>query len=253
MADIIAERVSHDKSKHVISDKNRDKNRDNGGMANASGLREAHRLATKQALQEAAERLFAEQGYTLTTVQDIATAVGVTERTFFRYFASKEELIVDDALGWVGTLQDKIRARPVKEDTLTALRRAVADLASGMARSDRPSPVWLFSEGPPGERIRRSMRGAIVRVEAGLSAVIRERLELHDNTTGMELDYLADILARATFALLRAALIRCSQLQREGPRWRPSPKALVEQAFSILQIPPSGPRGSVERRRHQDG
>ena len=63
------------------------------------GRREAHKQATRQALQQAADRLFAEHGYGATTVRDIAEAAGVTERTFFRYFTGKEELIIEDAYG----------------------------------------------------------------------------------------------------------------------------------------------------------
>ena len=80
--------------------------------APAQGRREAHKQATRQALQQAADRLFAEQGYGATTVRDIAEAAGVTERTFFRYFTGKEELIIEDALGWLPVLLDKLRRRP---------------------------------------------------------------------------------------------------------------------------------------------
>src|SRR6202041_319663 len=65
------------------------------------GRREANKQATRQALQQAADRLFAEHGVTQTTVRDIADAAGVTERTFFRYFGSKEDLIIRDAFDWI--------------------------------------------------------------------------------------------------------------------------------------------------------
>ena|SRR5690242_19212569 len=61
---------------------------------------------------QAADRLFAEQGYAQTTVRDIAEAAGVTERTFFRYFGGKEELIIDDALAWLPLLKDHVRGPP---------------------------------------------------------------------------------------------------------------------------------------------
>ncbi len=143
----------------------------------APGRREAHKQATRQALQQAADRLFAEQGYGATTVRDIAEAAGVTERTFFRYFTGKEELIIEDALGWLPVLLDRLRARPADEDVGTALRRAVQDVGALLSASPRPTPVWLFSDGPPGTRISRMPSGTLLRIEADLSAVIRERLE----------------------------------------------------------------------------
>ena len=69
------------------------------------GRREANKRATRSALQDAASRLFAEHGFGGTTVRDIADAAGVTERTFFRYFAGKEELMLDDILEWLPGLQ----------------------------------------------------------------------------------------------------------------------------------------------------
>ena len=146
-------------------------------MVQTVGRREAHKQATRQALQQAADRLFAERGYGATTVRDIAEAAGVTERTFFRYFAGKEELIIEDALGWLPVLLEAIRARPAREDVATALRQAIREVGTLLSASPRPTPLWLFSDGPPGARISRMPTGTLLRIEADLAAVIRERLE----------------------------------------------------------------------------
>jgi AcrR family transcriptional regulator len=213
------------------------------------GRREANKLATRQALQQAADRLFAEQGYAATAVRDIAEAAGVTERTFFRYFAGKEELIIDDALNWLPALQELLRVRPASEDPVTALRESVLELASSLAASPRPSPLWLFTDGPPGSRITRMTPGVVLKIEADLAKVIRERLDHpgqtsdtdsatgtatgtgqtsgtgtgqtsgtgSGETSGIDSDYLADILARTTLALIRSSLIRRWQLSEHPP------------------------------------
>jgi AcrR family transcriptional regulator len=64
----------------------------------AGGLRERKKARTKIAIQEHAVRLFREQGYAATTVEQIADAAEVSPSTVFRYFATKEELVTTDEL-----------------------------------------------------------------------------------------------------------------------------------------------------------
>ena len=189
-------------------------------MTVTTGRREANKRATRQALQQAADRLFAEQGYAETTVRDIAAAAGVTERTFFRYFGGKEELIIDDALAWLPLLKDHVRARPAGEDPVTALRHAVRSLGADLRQSPRPSPLWLFNDGPPGVRINRLSPGAVLRAESG-----------------MDTRYLAGILARTTFALIRSALIRGWELRSQAAAPAPDEGLLTDQAFSTMRLP----------------
>jgi len=61
-----------------------------------TGLREEHKRSTRRALEDAALRLFASDGYEATSAGAIAQAAGVTERTFFRYFATKDEVLTPD-------------------------------------------------------------------------------------------------------------------------------------------------------------
>ncbi len=57
-------------------------------------VRERTRRAVRDELAQLAKDLFVEKGYDETTIDDLAAAAGMSKRTFFRYFASKEELVM---------------------------------------------------------------------------------------------------------------------------------------------------------------
>ncbi|MEU5156564.1 TetR family transcriptional regulator [Glycomyces sp. NPDC021274] len=63
---------------------------------NRPGLRERKKIETLHRLQEEALRLFDEQGYDATTIEQIAEAAGVSPSTFYRYFPVKEDVVVQD-------------------------------------------------------------------------------------------------------------------------------------------------------------
>ncbi|WP_039932424.1 TetR family transcriptional regulator [Streptomyces viridochromogenes] len=90
-------------------------------------LRERKKRRTRDALLRAALELFATRGYDETTVDDIAAAVDVSQRTFFRYFAGKEETAFFVPRLAEALVVDAVRARPPGEAPLEALRRAVLE------------------------------------------------------------------------------------------------------------------------------
>jgi AcrR family transcriptional regulator len=144
-------------------------------MDRPTGLRERKKAAIRDALHEAALRLVVEQGLENVTVEAIAEAADLSRRTFSNYFSSKEEaLFYRDALR-VQQFLDLLHERPVSESPLTALTRAIEDLADHPEDHDA---TWLAR--------RRSLPGrpdlvghraaAYAATERDLSAEIARRL-----------------------------------------------------------------------------
>lgn len=93
----------------------------------APGLRARKKEQTRRAIQEAALDLFAADGYEATTVETIAAKADVSTTTFFRYFASKEEVIFADRHRRQPALYRAILERPAGEGHLEALRSALEE------------------------------------------------------------------------------------------------------------------------------
>ena len=99
------------------------------------GPRERRRMRTMSMIQRVAFRLFAEQGYDATTVEQIAAAADVSPATFFRYFPAKADLLSTDEFDPL--LADQFVARPADEDVITAILETVRGLFELMEREDR--------------------------------------------------------------------------------------------------------------------
>lgn len=89
------------------------------------GLRERKKLKTRRAIRAAAFRRFAEQGYEATTVDQIAADADVSPSTFFRYFPTKEDLVIRD--DYDPLMEAALRARPAGESLVESIRHAMVE------------------------------------------------------------------------------------------------------------------------------
>lgn len=98
------------------------------------GLRERKKLQTREAIQREAMRLFQQDGYEETTIEQIAAAVDISPSTFFNYFPTKEDVVLYDAYDpMIATL---LASRP-PDEALSASVRHVLDLISEALERDR--------------------------------------------------------------------------------------------------------------------
>jgi AcrR family transcriptional regulator len=88
-------------------------------------LREKKVLRTRRALQDAALTLFAEQGYDETTVEQIADLAEVGPATFFRYFPSKADAVLNFHDALLPALANEVIRRPAHESDFVAIKNAI--------------------------------------------------------------------------------------------------------------------------------
>ncbi len=88
-------------------------------------MRSRKKARTRLAIQDAALDLFVDQGFEATTVEQIALRADVSPSTFFRYFGTKADIILNDHDTQLGQLCDAIRSQPPAVRELEVVRRAL--------------------------------------------------------------------------------------------------------------------------------
>jgi AcrR family transcriptional regulator len=100
-------------------------------------VRERTRRAVRGELAQLAVSLFVEKGYDETTIDDLAAAAGMSKRTFFRYFASKEELVMGKYEFFGQQLAEDLAARPADEPLWVSLRQIFGRVADHVENDAR--------------------------------------------------------------------------------------------------------------------
>ncbi|HEY2508848.1 MAG TPA: TetR family transcriptional regulator [Streptosporangiaceae bacterium] len=135
--------------------------RQSPGAAPPTARRERKKQQLRDALIEAALELFEAKGYEHTAIREITDAVDVSERTFFRYFASKEDLALSFMQDRISVFVSALADRPADEAPVAAIRNAFHDSLSGMA-------AGRAGELPPYLSMIRLMDASPVLVAASL-------------------------------------------------------------------------------------
>ncbi|MDQ6949627.1 MAG: TetR/AcrR family transcriptional regulator [Actinomycetota bacterium] len=157
-------------------------------------------------LQQAAFDLYTERGYDQTTVAEIAARAGLTERTFFRHFADKREVLFDGGDRFRATIVDPVDAAPASATTLEAVTAGIEAAGSVFPAPDlvRRRQALILANPELQER-------ELIKL-ASLAASICEALRRR----GVP-DTAAELAAETGVAVLRIALTRWTEDPVERP------------------------------------
>jgi AcrR family transcriptional regulator len=189
--------------------------------SDGGSLRERKKARTRRAIQDQAMRLFLAKGYAATTVQEIATAAGVSHMTFFRYFPTKEDVVLAD--DYDPLMVELVRARPAGEPDVERIRHALLAGLAGVYATDREALL---------ERTRLVLGTPALRARLWENQVRTEALLVQALTSGRrsQADLRRRVLVSGCLAAVTTALLVWVECDGE-----PDLPGLVEQAFSALR------------------
>jgi len=127
----------------------------------AKGLRERKRQQTRDRLTEAGMGLFLAQGFEATTLDQIAAAAGISRRSFFHHFASKEDLVFAWQDSFCLALMAALADRPADERPIDAAANALIAALAGFDR-DQAEALARFVEATPVLRDREQVKYALM-------------------------------------------------------------------------------------------
>lgn len=185
------------------------------------GLRERKKARTRATIQASALRLFHEQGYDATTIEQIIEAADVSETTFFRYFPAKEDLVLQDE--YDPRLIEAFHAQPAHLPPVAALRAAFAATFADMTdeqRAEQKDRVTLTFSVP---KLRAAMLDQISQAIQLIARAMAER-------AGRRPD---DFAVRTVAGAIVGAAVAVSAAVTEDPA--ADLPALIDQAIARLE------------------
>jgi AcrR family transcriptional regulator len=180
------------------------------------------RQETRERLKQAAIALFLERGFEATTLDDIVAAADISRRTFFHYFASKEDVVFAWQEETTAALIGAVAARPAGESMLAAAENAISDMvrqldpreAVAMARLKRDNPALQARDQVKYEKLERALAEALVKRAGNKPDRLKARLVAMIATGAMRVGgelwaaegarEKSELLVKRVFAAIRA-------------------------------------------------
>lgn len=179
------------------------------------------RDAVRARIAETAINLFAEHGFDRVTVDQIAATVGISARSFNRYFPTKEDTVMGDAAAWGEFVRDAFAARPADEPVWASLCAAfdlmLAESEVDQARQKLTMRVLISAPTLRARNLEKHLAWAQM-----LVPLVGDRLAGH----GTDVDVRAEAIVQASLACFDVALIAWAQPDEER-----SPRAILRITF----------------------
>jgi AcrR family transcriptional regulator len=195
-----------------------------GVVPEPPGLRQRKRRQTRERLTRTAVALFLERGFEATTIDDIAAAADISRRSFFHYFASKEDVVFAWQEESTAALIAAVAERPASESMLTAAESGISAMvrqfepgeAIAMACLKRDNPALQARDQVKYEKLERALAEALGKRAAHTTETLHVRLVAMIATGAMRIGgeiWAAEgarenpeALVKRTFAAIRAIL-----------------------------------------------
>jgi AcrR family transcriptional regulator len=191
------------------------------------GLREAKKLQTRQAIAETAMGLFVTQGFDHVTVGAIAREAGVSEKTVFNYFPTKEDIFFDEVPARLEALADAIRTRRSEQSLVEAMHALHAKECGRLASPAFSHFARTIAESPALQAKEMEVMGQF---GDHLAATIREELGFHP----ADAQIAANLLMSVHWQFFRNA--RAHALAgRSGPNAVRRLRKDLERAYRLLE------------------
>lgn len=190
------------------------------------GLRETKKLAMRQQIAGVAMRLFATKSFDHVTVAEIAAGAGVSEKTVFNYFPTKEDIFFDEVPERLRALTDAVRSRPEGMSVLASLKEKQLSEAPRLTSPGFVVFARILEESP-------ALLAKEVDVMARFSQVLAEALQ-EDGLGERDARIVAGLLMSVHRQYFRAAR-RQALAGKTGPVALRQLRADISRAYELLE------------------
>ncbi|WP_181777462.1 TetR/AcrR family transcriptional regulator [Amycolatopsis pittospori] len=199
------------------------------------GLRERKKRAARRAMSEAALKLALEKGVEQVRVEDIASAVGVSPRTFNNYFSSKEEAICSFIVERQELLREALRERPSEETLWDAVTTATLEAYSVLGEPNREAVTLARSL-----LLHPSVQGEFLKAHAQVEQVLADAI-LERAGTGAENALNARLMAAIVESAVKTAFFSWLINEGAGPFLETLAVLLREASAGVPSLTGCGP------------